>query len=353
MKKQIQQTTLSLGLLFGLASPSIATAWNIKAESAARNTLASQLKNPSSQMMQVKSPSADNILDAVKKVGGKATVQMGNGNSMKIDIQEKANGGSVIVGSGADELVATSNSSGGSGTVVISPPPMTTSITVVIPDEDLKYQHEEVYLIKIPNNLLETDDPYFYKNQLEAKVRPYDYLSLKGNAWMLNVNKPFRTNSGKYLLVQSASRFGYGDLFSSDSIISSIQIIDLKEGENAITFLHKVEIEPAFNATKAFAYFRKKLKNKSEQNIAYFIYDAFNLEEFSVGKSSDFCKENGYLQDEYFFNRNTRKYEFDSMRLKVFDVTSSKKVFFLFPSSYDILWYIDDSCSVGQKIDIE
>lgn len=354
MKKQIQQTTLSLGLLFGLASPSIATAWNIKAESAARNTLASQLKNPSSQMMQVKSPSADNILDAVKKVGGKATVQMGNGNSMKIDIQEKANGGSVIVGSGADELVATSNSSGGSGTVVISPPPMTTSITVVTPDDDLESHSESLYLIKLPKNLDMINSPKGL-----SEYQPSFFNTPRSSSFMtdVNFNKPFRISAGKYILLQSIAH-SKTDRYSSQDL-PTFQIFEIKDGENVIFYLRKLTIKSTSDIISGNVNIFYQIKNHEEKLVLKYLYAERKFWNYYIGNQQELCQDISWEEILATANKNsnyasleTNNFDFQFVR-ELQMVSKVDLVTYLFPGKYGVLWILDNTCNVTTDLSIE
>ncbi len=353
MKKQIQQTTLSLGLLLGLASPSIATAWNLKAESAARNTLASQLKNPSSQSMQIKSPSADNILDAVKKVGGKATVQMGNGDSLKIDIQEKANGGSVIVGSGADELVATSNSSGGSSTVVISPPPMTTSITVVTPENKARYQ-SGFCLIEIPSNFENLiDDARSFNENIFSNVT-FEKKSLG------KFNQPFRTKPGTYILEIKRTNCKFNNF--SPSSLSSFKLVTIKPGENTIIFLQQIQISKVDFALYGITTIWQQIESKEDKNLIKLLYSFTQYTHVleTLWISLLLCTDNTFVEKYNESNNfpygNFKSYlnTVDIILKSQFSISNSSDAYDLvFPGKYSVAWEIENSCNVTKNISIE
>lgn len=343
MKNKMKKITKSIAVTIGLAIPSTTLAWNITNVTTATNQLKESLKTQNVNGLNITNPSPAKILDAVKKVGGKATVHTGNGKSINIDIQEKSAGGTVIVGSGANGLVATSNTSGNGGTVVISPPPMTTSITVATPILESELNSDEIFLIRIPDNLEETVFDIKKNEEYKTYLRNFRISTFK-------LNKPYRVTAGRYILLYFHNHFEENYNLPFNSL--TFQKVEVKDGENQIFFLRKLELQINDDFLNSNASVYRKITSNDDKLLLKFLYHIGKIQDFQISSSNNLCKylpgndfkQNSNITRNNYFETN----EFDLYLAKFFDITfQSKHMVYLFPGQYSIQWLIEDSCSVN------
>jgi hypothetical protein len=294
-------------MMMGLILPSLSMALNDATKAQLDSKLAAQ-KNQA-RGVSVNPVKREYIERAIEKVGGKGTVEFGKS-------------GGVVVGSGADGLVATSNMNEG-GPIVITPPLLPqTSITVV----GRSGAGQQVAACAF---LLTTDAQ---GNVLRSRLQ---FSRFQNNPCAL-LGKPIRLTPGKYFV----------------SFSSTYLIVDLKSGENKIIPLREISI-PKYQGEIIFRAYREtcSLTEITKTATSTFAFDDM----YNSNSIKDVIEMMLKFHQQYPQNACGPSIAVDRNNASQGSIAYGRdgSFFSVLPGVYSIVWTINDQVDTTGNITVE
>jgi hypothetical protein len=199
------------------------------AKTADDSALAARLKRSEQNLGEgviVKTVDKKYVDEAIKRVGGKATVEFGPKDQLAV--------GGVIVGSGADGLASRSNSDPTSPVVIRPPITPTTSITLVGKADSYNEQFCALPVTITASGEVLTDENMYNSLRLGRSNDPFTPAQFKDCA---ELNKPLRLKAGTYFVT-------FNNTFS---------IVQLGNRENKVIPLREISV-PNCNCDSKVSY---------------------------------------------------------------------------------------------------